>query len=318
MLRRYGIAAFVAISLLACQRSQKTVIGVVPKATSHVFWLSVQAGAASAGRDLGVQIDWNGPPTETDFSRQIQIVDSLVARHVDGLAVAAADRNALIGPVDRAMKAGIPVTVFDSGLDSENYTTFVATNNYEGGQMAARKLAELIGKKGTVAVVLHAPGSGSTMDRERGFHDVMAKEFPAIRIVSEQFGMSDRAKALAAAENMLAANPDLDGMFASSEPSSMGAVLAIKGRNLAGKIHFVAFDSSETLVDDLKGGAIDALVVQDPFQIGYQAVKTVVDKIRGVTPPKRMDLSARVVTKEDLAKREIQKLLFPKLEENLH
>ena len=317
MLRRYGILALAALSMLACQRSQKTVIGVVPKATSHVFWLAVHAGAAAAGKDLGVQIDWNGPPTETDFSRQIQIVDSLVARRVDGLAVAAADRNALIGPVDRAMKAGIPVTVFDSGLDSENYTTFVATNNYEGGQMAARKLAELIGKKGKVAVVLHAPGSGSTMDRERGFHDAMAKEFPLIQIAAEQFGMSDRAKALAAAENMLAANPDLNGMFASSEPSSVGAALAIKGRNLGGTIRFVAFDSSDVLAEDLKTGIIDAIVVQDPFKIGYEAVRTVVDKIRGGNPPKRMDLSARVVTREDLAKPDVRKLLFPKLEENL-
>ncbi|MBI1790563.1 MAG: substrate-binding domain-containing protein, partial [Acidobacteria bacterium] len=267
----------------------------------------------AAGRDLGVEVEWNGPSQETDFSRQIQIVDSYIARRVDGIALAAADRTSLVQPVDRAAKARIPVTVFDSGIDSTNYLTFVATNNYEAGQKAARKLAELVEGKGKIAVVLHVPGSFSTMERESGFKDVIAKEFPNIHIVAEQYGMSDRAKARAAAENMLAAHPDLDGLFASTEPSSVGASLAIKARELAGKIKMVAFDSSEGMVEDMKGGAIDAMVVQDPFRMGYEAVKTLVDQMNGHPPPKRMDLSARVLTKPDLDLPEVKKLLFPDL-----
>ncbi|MBI3470606.1 MAG: substrate-binding domain-containing protein [Candidatus Solibacter usitatus] len=299
--------------LSSCNSSRKKVIAVVPKATSHIFWLSVQAGSFAAGRDLGVEVEWNGPSQETDFSRQIQIVDSYIARRVDGIALAAADRTSLVQPVDRAAKAKIPVTVFDSGIDSTNYLTFVATNNYEAGQKAARKLAELVEGKGKIAVVLHVPGSFSTMERESGFKDVIAKEFPNIHIVAEQYGMSDRAKARAAAENMLAAHPDLDGLFASTEPSSVGASLAIKARELAGKIKMVAFDSSEGMVEDMKGGAIDAMVVQDPFRMGYEAVKTLVDQMNGHPPPKRMDLSARVLTKPDLDLPEVKKLLFPDL-----
>ncbi|MGH9661761.1 MAG: substrate-binding domain-containing protein [Bryobacteraceae bacterium] len=311
---RRVLAPLVALAFLAgCQGSKRKVIAVVPKATSHLFWLTVQAGSMAAGRELDVEVVWNGPPSETDYSRQIQIIDSLIARRVDGLAVAATDRTALVAPVERAVKAGIPVTVFDSGLDSESYLTFVATNNYEAGQMGARKLAELIGRKGKVAVVMHAPGSASTMDRERGFDEIMAKEFPAIQIVARQFGMSDRSKARAAAENMLAANPDLDGMFASSEPSSVGASLAIKARDLAGRIKLVTFDSSEGMVEDLKGGAIHAMLVQDPYRIGYEAVKTLVDHLAGRKPPKRMDLSAQVLTLADLNRPEVQKLLFPEV-----
>lgn len=282
-----------------------------------MFWQSVQAGANAAGKEFKVAILWNGAALETDYSRQLQIVDSMIARKVDGLAVAASDRNALNASLDRAAAAGIPVTIFDSGVDSSNYMTFVATNNYEAGRMAARKTAELVGGKGDIAVILHAPGSYSTMERERGFEDAIAKEFPNIHVVARQFGMSDRAKAMAAAENILTAHPGLAGLFASSEPSAVGTALAIKARGLAGKIRFVGFDASEGMVEDLKAGVIDALVAQDPFKIGFEAVKTLVDRLHGHTPPRNIDLHARVITREDLGKPEVRQLLFPDLKRYL-
>ena len=299
------------LALAGCQKTTKRVIAVVPKATSHFFWLSVQAGALAAGEEYGVQIEWNGAASETEYPRQIQIVDSFISRRVDGIALAPTERKALVGAVDRAAKAGIPLTIFDSGIDSENFMSFLATNNYEGGQMAGRALARLLNGNGKVAMVLHAPGSGSTMDRERGFEDVIKAEFPGITIVATQFGLSDRSKAMAATENILTAHPALDGLFASSEPSSMGASLALKSRSLGGKVHLVAFDSSDGMVDDLKAGVIAALVVQDPYRMGHDAVKTLVDKLNGQTPPKRIDLSARVITKADLDKMEVQRLLTP-------
>jgi ribose transport system substrate-binding protein len=231
--------------------------------------------------------------------------------------VAASDRTTLNASLDRAARENIPVVVFDSAVDSVNYVSFVATNNYEGGQMGARKLGELLHGKGSVAMIQNAPGSASTMDRERGFHDAMAKEFPGIKIVAEQYSMSDRAKGMAAAENIFTAHPTLDGLFASSEPSSVGAAQAVKSRGLAGKVKFVGFDSSEGLVADLQEGVIDALVAQDPFKIGYEAVKAVTDKLNGKTPPKRIDLSAVVITKADLGKPEIKELLHPDLKKYL-
>jgi ribose transport system substrate-binding protein len=312
------IYVLVFLALTSCNGSRKKVIGVVPKATSHLFWVSVQAGAMTAGHDLGVEVEWNGPATEIEYSRQIQIVDSMIARHVDGLALAAQDRTALDASLDRAAKEGIPVTVFDSGVDSTNYMTFVATDNYAAGQLAARKLAELLGGKGSIAIVLHAPGSFSTMERERGFEETIAKEFPAIHVLQKQYGMSDRSKAMAAAENILTAHPDLNGVFASSEPSSVGTALALRSRGLAGKIKFVAFDASEGMVEDLKGGTIDALVAQDPFRMGYETVRTLVDKLHGKTPPKRIDLSARVISKPDLEKPEIKALLNPDVKKYLN
>ncbi len=278
-----------------------------------MFWQSVHAGAAAAGQEFHAEILWDGPPNETDYSRQLEIFDSMLNRHVDGVVVAAADKTILNASLDRAARENVPVVVFDSAVDSTNYVAFVATNNFEAGQMGARKLGQLLNGKGSVAMIENAPGSASTMDRERGFKDALAKEFPGIAIVAEQYSMSDRAKGMAATENILTAHPNLDGVFASSEPSSVGAAQALKSRGLAGKVRFVAFDSSEGLVEDLSGGTIDALVAQDPFKIGFEAVRAVAEKLDGKTPPKKMDLSAKVITKADLDQPEIQALLHPDL-----
>ena len=309
MRRCAALAAILFVTAAGCKSDRKQ-IAVIPKATSHLFWVSVQAGAFAAGQEFGVEVLWNGPALETDFSRQIQIVDSMTARRVDGIALAAAERKALVQSVDRAVAAGIPVTIFDSGLDSTNYMSFVATDNYAAGKLAASTLGRLLNGNGKAAVVLHVPGSFSTMERERGFEDGI-KEFPGINVVQRQYGMSDRAKALAAAENILTAHPDLDGIFASTEPSSLGAALALKARGLSDKVKLVAFDSSDSMIEDLKGGTIDAMVVQDPFRMGHEAVKTIVDKLNGATPPKRLDLAAIVVSRENLEQADIRKVLFP-------
>lgn len=311
--------ALVAAALLgiACNRQQQRRIAVIPKGTAHVFWQSVHAGAVAAGREFHEEILWDGPPNETDYSRQLEILDSMLNRHVDGVVVAAADRTILNGSLDRAAREKIPVVVFDSGVDSTNFVSFVATNNYEAGKLGARKLAELLQGKGSIAVIQNAPGSASTMDRERGFKEAMSKEFPGIQIVAEQYSMSDRAKAMSAAENIFTAHPQLDGIFASSEPSSVGAAQAVKSRGLQGKLKFVGFDSSEGLVEDLNTGVIDALVAQDPFKMGYEAVRAVTDKLNGKTPGKQIDLSATVITKADLEKPEIKALLHPDLEKYL-
>ncbi len=315
--RRTVLLVTLLLLLGGCRGERKKRIAVIPKGTSHLFWLSVQAGAMAAGKEFGVDVLWNGPAQETEYARQLQILDSMIAQHVDGIAVAASERKALLQSLDRAAAQSIPVVVFDSGVDGENYLSFIATNNYEAGKMAGRELGRLLNGSGDVAMVMHAPGSASTMDRERGFQDVIAQELPKIRVVATQFGLSDRAKARAAAENILTAHPKLDGIFASSEPSSVGTALAVDGRGLTGKLKFVAFDSSDSMIEDLKDGTIDAMVVQDPFKLGFEAVRILVDKLRGVTPQKRIDLSARVIQKTELDKPEVRALLSPDLKKHL-
>lgn len=306
------LLAAALLMLPSCQKRTKKLIGVIPKATSHLFFMSIHAGADAAARDFNVDVLWNGPREETEFSRQIEIVDSMVAQRVDALAISATDHTALVAPVKRAINTGIPVTVFDSGLDVTGYVTFVATDNYGAGVIGARKLAELVGGKGRVAELMHKPGGMSTGDRERAFEETMAKEFPAIHVVDRRYGMADRAKSRDAAENILTAHPNLDGLFASAEANSLGAMQAIKARGMSGKIKLVTFDFSDEHVAALKDGTIDVMLVQDPYRIGYEAVHSLVQKLNGETPPHQLDLKARVIVKQDLDKPDVQALLFPK------
>jgi ribose transport system substrate-binding protein len=297
--------------LAACRGSHEKLIGVVPKATAHLFFVSIHAGVDRAALDFHVNVLWNGPNEETDHARQIEIVDSMVARQVDALAISATDERALVAPVERALRAGIPVTIFDSGVNVEGYTSFIATDNYGAGCTAARTLAGLIGGKGKIGMVMHKPGGTSTVLRERGFEDTMAKEFPGVAIAARQYGMSDRAKSRTAAEDILTAHPELAGMFASSEASSLGAIQAIRSRGLSGKIKLVTFDFSDTHVEALRDGVIDVMLVQDPFRIGYEAVKSLAEKLSGHTPARRMELPARAIVKADLDKPEVRALLQP-------
>ena len=302
--------------LSGCARSEKKVVGVVPKGANHIFWQTVHAGALKAAQEYGFEVEWNAPTLEIDSSRQIEIVDSMVNKHLAGIVLAPVDKKALVAVVERAAAAGIPVSIFDSALDSNKQVSFVATNNEEGGRMAARRLAEVIGGKGKVAVIGFMPGSASTMEREHGFQDEMRQKFPAVDVVAMQFGMADRAKSMAATENILTAHPDLAGLFADNESSLAGTVQALKGRG-AKNVKLVGFDASDQLIGDLKAGFIDSLVVQNPFRMGYEATKAIGQKLRGETPPANVDSGATLVKLADLEKPEVKELLFPDLSKYL-
>ncbi len=308
--RRLLLAAVAILAgSIACNRSDTVRIGVVPKAVSHEFWVAVQAGAREAGEEAGVTIEWQGPAAETAFSRQIEIVEAMINSRVDGLVLAPTEATALVGAVERAAREGIPVTIFDSGINTDNYVSFVASNNYEAGVTAARTLADLLGGSGEVAVVKNVAGSSSTMKREAGFEETLALDYPGIEIVDFKYCQSDRAVALAVTENMLTAHPDLDGMFASAEPGTVGAAKALRNRGLTEEVQLVGFDWTYTLERDFREGVVRALVVQDPFEIGRRAVQTVLAAIRGETPPKRIDTDTHVVTLENIDTPEIEAVL---------
>lgn len=313
------LAAAAALLLLfgdGCNRSENKIIGVVPKGRAHLFWQSVHAGAVKAAREAEVEVTWNGPPTETDYNVQLQIVDSMINRRVDAIVLAPIDRKVLVSVVERASAQGIPVVIFDSPIDTENFVAQVATNNYAAGEMAAERMGEILKGKGEVVMVAVQPGAASTMDREKGFEDTIQKKFPGIRIIDKRYGMADFAKSLAVTENMLTAHPGLDGLFASNESSAVGAAQALKGRP-GTKVKMVGFDWSPTLLEDVKAGVIDSLVVQDPFRMGYDSVKAALEKLNGGTPGKIQDLPPRLVTRENLNDPDIQQQLNPDLKKYL-
>ncbi len=315
MSRFVWLAALAALA--GCHRQpSRPVVGVAPKGANHLFWQTVHAGALKAGREFGFAIEWNAPATEVDASRQIEIVESMVGRRLAGIALAPVDRKALVAVVERAARAGIPVAIFDSGIATDRHIAFVATNNLETGRMAARRMGEILGGKGKVGVVGFLPGSASTMEREDGFTSEIRKRYPAIDLVAVQFGMADRARAMAVTENILTAHPDLAGLFADNESSSSGAVQALKSRQ-ARRVKLVAFDASEQLLDDLRAGWIDSLIVQDPFRMGYESVRAIGLHLRGQPPPRETDSGARLIRAADLSLPDIQALLFPALGNSL-
>src|SRR5579863_6626283 len=294
------LLAFV-LALPACRRREQPLYAVVPKGQSNAFWQTVHAGAAAEAREAKVDIDWNGPALESDFTRQVTIVDDFINRHVDGIELAPNDRDALVPAIHRAHLAGIPLVVIDSGANTDEYVSFIATDNYGGGVLGARRLGQSLGGRGNVALIANAPGSASTLAREQGFKDTLAKEFPEIKLVAWQYGMAEYARSLTVTEDILTSHSDLSGLFASNESSAVGAVQGVKARGLAGKIKVVGFDSSPALVDALRSGAIDALVVQDPFQMAYVGLKTLLGQRAGRQVSKRIDLPPTLVTHDNLS-----------------
>ncbi|HEU0120323.1 MAG TPA: substrate-binding domain-containing protein [Bryobacteraceae bacterium] len=294
----------------ACQKPGNRVIGVVPKGANHIFWLTVKAGAEKAAAEAGYQVEWNAPALEIDAKRQQDIIESMVNRRLAGIAFAPVDKKALVGVVDRAHAAAIPTVIYDSDVDTPNRLSYIATDNREGGRLAARRIGALLNGKGKVGVIGFMPGSASTMEREDGFTTELKAKFPAITLVGLQFGMADRAKAMAVTENMLTAHPDLAGLFADNESSLSGAVQALKSRN-ARSVKLVGFDASDALIADVKEGWIDSLVLQDPFRMGYDSVQTITRKLSGQNPAARIDLPATLATRDDLAAGRVAKQLLP-------
>ena len=287
---------------------QKT-IAVIPKGVSHSFWQTIKAGADAAGKDLNVKIIWKGAASETDIAGEVSIVEDMITQKVDGICLAPSHGDALVPVVKKAQEAGILVTIIDSGLNADNYLSYVATDNREGGRVGARRMGEKLGGKGKVAILGTKKGSVSTDEREEGFIEEIKAKFPGITIIMPIFyGESNAAKSLAATEDLLNAHADLNGIFASNETSIIGAVRGVRQRNLAGKVLLVGFDHTADLGQNVREGAIDSLVIQDPYKMGYEGVKSIVDKLAGKTPPKRMDTGVKLLTKENQDTPEIQKL----------
>lgn len=296
---------------VACHRTQTRAIEVIPKATSNVYWQAVHAGAEAAGRDMHYQIVWDGPAQETEYDREATIVEDAVNRGVNAIVLAPSHRDALVPPVRQALAAHIPVSIIDSGisLPPSDYVSYVATDNEAGGRMLADALGDMLRGRGDVGEVAVAPGSVSTLQREQGFIEELRKRYPEIRIDEMRYGLSDVAHSRAVAEDILTAHPNITAMFASSEAGLVGTLQALKGRGLEGKVRLVGFDINSLLLAGLKEGTVQALVLQDPYQIGYQGVVTAAEALAGKTPPKTIHTPVRLVTIRNLNQPEIHTLL---------
>jgi len=294
-------------------------IAVIPKGTTHEFWKSIHAGAVKAARESQVEIIWKGPLREDDRDAQISVVEDFVSRGVAGIVLAPLDDVALRGPVANATSSGIPVVIIDSDLKSDDYTSFAATDNYLGGKIGGEELIRLLNGKGRVIMLRCQEGSASTVQREQGWLDAMAAA-PGIVVVSaNQYGGATVETAYRASENLLAPLKNaqgqltIDGIFTPNESTTFGMLRALQDGGHAGRVHFVGFDSSIKLVEALRNKHIDALVLQNPFAMGYLGVKTIVAHLRGEKVERRIDTGVTLVTASIMDRPDIKELIQPDL-----
>jgi len=321
--RRAALAVAVGLVAVACSKDAtpgKLTIAVIPKGTSHVFWQSIHAGAVKAGSELGIDVAYRGPLREDDRDSQVAEVENAVGRGVSGIVLAPLDDAALVGPVSAAMRQKVPVVIIDSGLKGEDYVSFVATDNEVGGRLGGEKLAQLLGGKGRVILLRYAEGSDSTTKREDGFLTAM-KANPGIQLVSSnQYAGADVEGAYKKGEAILSQHKrpdgslDVDGIFCPNESSTFGMLRVLQDNGWAGKVRFVGFDASDSLVQALRNSHIDGLVVQDPVRMGYLGVKTLVAHLKGEKVERRIDTGVRVVSKADMDTPEAKELLKPDLD----
>ena len=294
-------------------------VAVIPKGTSHEFWQSIHAGAEKAAQEVGVRVAWRGPLREDDRDSQVAEVENAIARGVAGIALAPLDDTALVGPVSSAMKRKIPVVIFDSGLKGDDYVSFVATDNEVGGRLAGEHMAKLVGPTGRVVMIRYAEGHDSTTRREEGFLTAI-RAHPGIRLVSvNQYGGADvegfykKGEALLSSLKTADGKLPVDGLFTPNESSTFAMLRVLRDNGWLPQVKFIGFDASSNLVQGLREGHIRGLVVQDPVNMGYLSVKTLVAHIRGEQVQRRIDTGVRLVTPEMMDQPDVKALLEPDL-----
>jgi ribose transport system substrate-binding protein len=289
-------------------------IAVIPKGTTHEFWKSVHAGAIKAGRARDAEIIWKGPVREDDRDEQIKVVENFIASRVDAIVLAPLDDKALVPAVSEAAREGIPVVIIDSDIQWDGRVSFVATDNYRGGAVAARHIGALIPGKGKVLMLRYQEGSASTARREQGFVETLQKQLPQLELVSSnQYGGATTESAYKTAENLLVQWKDLDAIFCPNESTTFGMLRALEDAKRTGSVKFVGFDSSDKLRTALAQGELQGLLLQNPFAMGELGVQAALDKLDGLPVAGRIDTGVQLATRDNAGQPAVAALLSPDL-----
>jgi ribose transport system substrate-binding protein len=296
-------------------------IAVVPKGTTHDFWKTVHAGVIKAQRELSsehrrIEVVFRGPEREDDREQQIALVQNLVNGQFNAIVLAPLDESALIGPARQAMAAKIPVVIIDSALKGEagkDYVSFIATDNFYGGELAGRHLGLKLGGKGRVLLLRYQEGSASTTQREEGFLKGIS-EFKDIQVIDpKRYAGATRATAQEASENLLVADRQIDGVFCPNESSVFGMLLALRSHGLAGKVILVGFDASDAAVQAMRQGEIHGLMLQSPMRMGELGVRTAVEYLTTGKVAPLIDTGVVLVTPETMDEPANKEALQPDL-----
>jgi len=320
--RRAVILAALASTMMAAPISHSAAadvtIPVIVKDTTSYYWQIVLAGARKAGKDLGVDVPELGAQSESDINGQISILENAVTSGSKAIVIAPTEYTALGAPIDQAAKS-VPVIGLDSAPNSKALTSFLSTDNVQGGRNAADALAAAIGEanggkvEGEVALIKALSGSGSVDARVQGFEEQLKDKYPSLKLVYDKVADGQAATALNMTTDLLTSNPNIKGIFASNLIMAQGAGQAVAENNVKDTVALVGFDSDEKLVGFLKDGVIDALIVQDPFRMGYDGVKTALAVVKGEKVEAKIDTGVNVITSKNIADARSQELLNPKI-----
>jgi len=296
--------------------AQTPTIPIIVKDTTSFYWQIVLAGARQAGKDLNVQVPELGAQAETDINGQISILENAVAGNPAAVVIAPTERSALGAPITEAAKS-VPIIGIDSSAESDAFTSFLTTDNVQGGRIAADGLAAAVKAKtgkeeGEVALITNAPNAGSLEERKKGFVEQLAK-YPGLKLVADRYADGQAATGLNITTDLLTANPNLVGIFASNLIMAQGAGQAIAENGAKDKVALIGFDSDDRLVGFLKDGVISALVVQDPYRMGYDGIKTALAASKKETVAKNVDTGANLITTANMNEARSQELLNPKV-----
>jgi ribose transport system substrate-binding protein len=312
----FGISCF-AGAVQTAPAADKQTIPIIVKDTTSFFWQIVLAGARKAGKELNINVPELGAQSESDINGQIGILENAVSQNPVAVVISPTQFAALGKPIDEAAKK-VKVIGIDSAADSKAFTSFLQTDNVQGGRAAADALAAAIKAKygkeeGDVALITSIPGVGSLDQRAKGFKEELAAKHPGLKLVADKVADGMATTGLNIMTDLITANPDLRGVFASNLIMGQGAGQAIAENKAADKIKLVAFDSDDKTVKFLSDGTIAALVVQDPFRMGYEGVKTAFAASKGEKVPATVDTGVNVITKENMNTPRSQELLSPKI-----
>jgi len=290
--------------------AEKLSLAVIPKCTSSEFWETVEEGAREAAAKYQVDLRWEGTLTETEIAEQNKIIENMVNLDVDGIALAPLNRKAMRKQVENAAAAGVPVAIFDSGVDGDAHVSFVATNNVLGGELAGKHMIELLGKPEAELIVFrYVQGTASTEARAQGFIDTV--KAAGMKLLADPYPEDGSvAGCKKTAGNTLETyirdgKLQLDGIFCCNDRSSMGAVAALEDIRKSGidvDVKCIGFDFPPKLVAALQEGKVDAIIAQDPRRMGFLAVETLVKHLKGEEVADFIDTGVQLVTTERLKK----------------
>ncbi|MEX2416621.1 MAG: ABC transporter substrate-binding protein [Paenibacillaceae bacterium] len=285
-------------------------IPVISKGFQHQFWQAVKIGAEKAATELNVKITFEGPESETQVDKQIEMLQVALDKNPSAIGFAALDSQAATPLLKKAQEKKIPIIAFDSGVDSDIPVTTASTDNIAAAGLAADKMAELIGGEGEVALIVHDQTSRTGIDREDGFVNRVKEKYPNIKIVDVQYGGGDHLKSTDLAKAIMQAHPNLKGFFGANEGSAIGVLNAVTELGKEGSITIIGYDSGKAQIDAIRSGKMAGAITQNPIGIGYETVKAAVDALNGKEVPESIDTGFYWYDKSNIDDEQIKAVLY--------